>query len=102
MKEDENYCSWPSENVIGKDFNTLKILDYIHKSSIRDKSYTDKIKTNVLTDILSKYIPSNWHEVIDKEEILGTKRYKDCPFDDTYMTDWEETMYDIIDYGDLC
>lgn len=31
LREDEEYCEWFSNNVIGKDFNTLKILDYIHK-----------------------------------------------------------------------
>lgn len=31
LRKDKEYCKWFSENVIGKDFNTLKILDYIHK-----------------------------------------------------------------------
>lgn len=31
LKEDESYCAWFLHEVIGKDFNTLKILDYLSK-----------------------------------------------------------------------
>ena len=32
LMEDTDYCEWFSENICGRDFNTLKILDLIHKT----------------------------------------------------------------------
>lgn len=102
VNEDRNYCSWFSNNVVGRDFNTLKILDFLHKQ-LNGFPYVEKSGKQELESILQEYIPAEWHSYIDKEEVLGTKKYIGCDsIGDVGMSPWEEMMTDVIDYGDLC
>ena len=105
INEDRTYCEWFSNNIIGKDFNTLKILDYIHKTLIArvgDPEYTDKNKPQELDQILLTLLPKEWYNQIDKQQILETKKSKGIIYDEPYLTPWEEAMYEIYDYGDFC
>ena len=100
INEDKEYCKWFSENVIGKDLNTLKILDYLHKTLL-GKPYCNRTKKDCYHEVL-QYVPMKWIPEIDEEEILETKKCSNSIEDCSYMTPWEEQMYDVLDYGDFC
>jgi len=103
LKEDKSYCKWFSENIIGKDYNTLKILDFLHKK-LEDLPYIDKDRKQELNRILKDYVPQEWQKDIVKEKLLTTNKYygSSSNYDDSYYDDPNDWMSDVIDYGDLC
>lgn len=127
LKEDENYCAWFLHEVIGKDFNTLKILDYLSKvfyhglqteffglpAQVRFKYYKYWLKdpSKVFYEVLKEIPEKVAQEALkDKNYILETFSFSkkksstsnSSDFDCGYLSDYDEMMYDIIDYGDLC
>lgn len=102
LQEDKDYCKWFSENVVGKDFNTLKILDFLHKTLINVK-YIDKDQKIILDIIIRSYVPKEWRSSIDIEYILDrSKANLDKHLSYPSMTPWEEDMMEIWGYGDFC
>ena len=59
LMEDVDYCEWFSENICGRDLNTLKILDLIHKTLLQ-KPYIDKDIHEITYQVIQKYIPIKW------------------------------------------
>lgn len=101
LEDDIAYCEWFSKNVCGKDLNTLTILDFLHKE-LNGYKYNIKNKKLQLDRILFSYVPQTWHKYVDKEEILGTKRYTTSTSIEDYYDDRDDWMSDVLDYGDLC
>lgn len=104
IDEDIDYCKWFAGNVIGRDFDTLKIIDYIYKK-LNDVPYRDKNPKLVLQDILDDYIPKEWKKIIDRDAIIsrvdGYRGGKSSGYD-FVGDDYDSWEYDVYDYGDFC
>ena len=95
LVQDRDYCEWFSENVCGRDLNTLKILDFLHKTFIGNP-YIDKDKQEVINKILTLF-PVEWIPYIKLDRKISSSHIpKDFAEDPS-----DHWMYDVIGYEDL-
>lgn len=94
--QDKDYCEWFSENVCGRDLNTLKILDFLHKALIGNP-YIDKDKQEVINKAMTLF-PVEWIPYIKLDKKTSCA-YMPAHFADDPADHW---MADVLDYGDLC
>lgn len=75
IEEDQSYCHWFSDNVVGEDLKTLQILDFIHKYRV-GAEYRIKKFDQLLTNLVREYIPDYLQDYIDKEQVLRLIRQR--------------------------
>ena len=98
LTEDIDYCKWFSENVCGRDFNTLKILDLIHKTLL-EKPYIDKNKKEIIYEVIHKHIPIKWIPYVQEHIFLPQTTNSACynVADDEY----EHWINEVGGYEDI-
>lgn len=106
LQQDEDYCIWFRDNVRGKNFEDLQIIDYLVKKLNNDDYWLGSPQVE-LENLIKQYnlkIKSLSKNYILEEFSYTTKSsgYNSSDFNGRYMSDWEEQMYEIYDYGDLC
>ena len=105
LQQDRDYCDWFLDNIRGTDFNTLKILDYLYKKLHHIDYWLGSVQDEIFR-VKLEYPKLEKHQEKLKEFFSYKKKkhyggYNSSDFDCGYMTDWEEQMTDVIDYGDL-
>lgn len=104
LTEDREYCVWFRDNIIGDNFEQLQLIDYICKTINNIPYYTKKQEWIELQQIISDYVPLEWHKYIDNEKILNLTVNKGSSFEKSSLigNDYDSWEYEVYNYEDLC